>query len=416
MAASPQPRQRGAWGQILLFMLGGIGMGIAFPTYAMRLGFLGDMFIALMKMVITPLVFVIVVQGIASATAMKGVGRVWWRSLIYFEVVSTLALILGMLAGNVLKLGEGLEITSSSYSGGASLHEVPNSPMLFLQQAIPSNLMEAFSGGNLPQVLVLAVLTGFAVLALPHDSRSRIVSGFDLASELVFSAINLILKFAPIGAFGAMAFTIAKNGTGALFSLGEFVASFYATVALFIVGVLGMVAWFTGLNFWRFLAHIREEMILVFAVASSESALPRLTEKLMALGCDRQTVRLVLPIGYSFNLDGSSIYMAMGLMFVSHASGVPLSWVQQLGLLALMAITSKGAAAVHGSSFIVLSATITASGLLPMDSMALLFGVHALLTRGIALCNAIGNAVATFAVSRWTDTLDSQVARGLLEK
>ncbi len=396
--------------QVLASLVLGIAVGFLFPKFASQLKLLGDMFLSLIKAGVAPLVFLTIVHGIASAGDVKSAGRVGWRSIVYFEVISTIALVIGLLAGNLLGIGKGM----SPVAGGAAAPVVkaaaPQGFLEFMAHIVPDNFVGAFAKGELLQVVVLAVMVGIGILAIPEGRREKINGGLDYISEVLFSFINLVMKLAPIGTFGAVAYSVGSNGPAVLIALAELVFSFYAVIALFICVVLGVIARVAGFSLWRFLRYIKDEILIVLGTASSESALPRLLIKLERLGCAKQTVGLVLPTGYAFNLDGTSIFMAMGVMFISHAYGVPLSIDHQIGILLLMLLTSKGAATVSGGSFVVFAATVTSTGILPVEGLAVIFGVYRFLSMAISTCNTIGNSVAVVVVAKWSGTFDAEVA------
>jgi len=275
---------------------------------------------------------------------------------------------------------------------------------------VPNNFIGAFAKGELLQVVVLAVMVGIGILAIPERRRMRINEGLDLVSEVLFSFINLVMKLAPLGTFGAVAYSVGSNGTAVLVALAQLVLSFYAVVVLFIVVVMGIIARLAGFSLWRFLRYIKDEIFIVLGTASSESALPRLLIKLERLGCAKQTVGLVLPTGYAFNLDGTSIFMSMGVMFIAHAYGVPITLEHQIGILLLMLLTSKGAATVSGGSFVVFAATVTSTGILPVEGLALIFGVYRFMSMAIATCNTIGNSLATVVIAKWSRTFDAAIS------
>ncbi|AOZ01735.1 dicarboxylate/amino acid:cation symporter [Cupriavidus sp. USMAHM13] len=408
--ARPLPWYRRLGMQVLVALAFGIAVGFALPAFAAKLKLLGDMFLSLIKAGVAPLVFLTIVHGIASAGDVKSAGRVGWRSIVYFEVISTLALMAGMLAGNLLQTGKGMSHVAAG-AAPAAAKAAPQGILEFMMHIVPDNFVGAFAKGELLQVVVLAVMVGIGILAIPEARREKINAGLDTISEVLFSFINLVMKLAPIGTFGAVAYSVGSNGSAVLVALAQFVLSFYAVVALFIAVVLGLIARLAGFSLWRFLRFIKEEVLIVLGTASSESALPRLLIKLQRLGCARQTVGLVLPTGYAFNLDGTSIFMAMGVMFISHAYGVPLTLDHQLGILVLMLLTSKGAATVSGGSFVVFAATVTSTGLLPVEGLAVIFGVYRFLSMAIATCNTIGNSVATVVVAKWSGTFDAEAAR-----
>jgi aerobic C4-dicarboxylate transport protein len=359
---------------------------------------------------VAPLVFLTIVHGIASAGDIKSAGRVGWRSIVYFEVVSTLALVIGLLAGNLLELGRNMSHLTAGAVPPAAAKAETQSFLSFIMHIVPDNFVGAFAKGELLQVVVLAAMVGIGILAIPEVRREKINIGLDYISEVLFSFINLVMKLAPIGTFGAVAYSVGSNGTAVLVALAQLVLGFYGVIILFLVVVLGSIAKLAGFSLWRFLRYIKEEIFIVLGTASSESALPRLLIKLERLGCAKQTVGLVLPTGYAFNLDGTSIFMAMGVMFISHAYGVPLGLDQQIGILLLMLLTSKGAATVSGGSFVVFAATVTSTGILPIEGLAVIFGVYRFLSMAISTCNTIGNSVATVVVAKWSGTFDAATA------
>lgn len=396
--------------QVLVSLVLGIVVGFVFPKFASQLKLLGDMFLSLIKVGVAPLVFLTIVHGIASAGDVKSAGRVGWRSIVYFEVISTIALVVGLLAGNLIGIGKGMTSVAGNAVAPVAKAVAPQGFLEFMAHIVPDNFVGAFAKGELLQVVVLAVMVGIGILAIPEVRRVKVNEGLGYISEVLFSFINLVMKLAPIGTFGAVAYSVGSNGSAVLVALAQLVLSFYAVIALFIAVALGTIAKLAGFSLWRFLRYIKDEILIVLGTASSESALPRLLIKLERLGCAKQTVGLVLPTGYAFNLDGTSIFMAMGVMFISHAYGVPLSIDHQIGILLLMLLTSKGAATVSGGSFVVFAATVTSTGILPVEGLAVIFGVYRFLSMAIATCNTIGNSVAVVVVAKWSGTFDRQVA------
>jgi aerobic C4-dicarboxylate transport protein len=397
--------------QVLVSLVLGVALGFAFPKFASQLKVLGDMFLSLIKAGVAPLVFLTIVHGIASAGDVKSAGRVGWRAIVYFEVMSTIALVVGLLAGNLLQIGTGMTTVAGAAAPPIAAKAAgPQGFLEFMAHMVPDNFVGAFAKGELLQVVVLAVMVGIGILAIPEGRREKINGGLGDISEVLFAFINLVMKLAPIGTLGAVAYSVGSNGSAVLVALAQLVLSFYAVVALFIAVVLGTVAKLAGFSLWRFLRYIKDEILIVLGTASSESALPRLLIKLERLGCAKQTVGLVLPTGYAFNLDGTSLFMAMGVMFISHAYGVPLSLDHQIGILLLMLLTSKGAATVSGGSFVVFAATVTSAGMLPVEGLAVIFGVYRFLSMAISTCNTIGNSVATVVVAKWSGTFDPKVA------
>ncbi|CAB3806634.1 cation:dicarboxylate symporter family transporter [Paraburkholderia fynbosensis] len=397
--------------QVLLALVIGIAVGLLFPKFGTQLKVLGDIFLALIKAGVAPLVFLTIVHGIASAGDVKSAGRVGWRSIVYFEVVSTIALAFGLLAGNLLQTGKAMTSVTAGAVPAIATKAAPQSFTGFVMHIVPDNFIGAFAKGELLQVVVLAVMVGVGILAIPAHRRVRVNEGLDLISEVLFSFINLVMKLAPLGTLGAIAFSVGSNGTAVLIALAQLVLSFYAVIVLFIVVVMGVIAKLSGFSLWRFLRYIKDEIFIVLGTASSESVLPRLLIKLERLGCAKQTVGLVLPTGYAFNLDGTSIFMSMGVMFIAHAYGVPIPLDHQIGILLLMLLTSKGAATVSGGSFVVFAATVTSTGILPVEGLALIFGVYRFMSMAIATCNTIGNSLATVVVAKWSRTLDETIAQ-----
>jgi aerobic C4-dicarboxylate transport protein len=406
------------YAQVLAAIVVGACLGAFWPETGAAMRPLGDGFIKLIKMLIGPIVFSTVVTGIARMAAMREVGRIGLRALVYFEVVSTAALVIGLLVVRVVQPGADLHIDPASVNAsavsayaaaGKSLHFTE-----FLLNVIPNTLIDAFARGEILQVLLVSVLCGLALLTIGERGR-ELVDLIDQISRMLFAMVALIMRLAPIGAFGAMAFTIGTYGLGTLVSLGKLLAAVYLTCVCFVFLVLGAVARWTGFSLWRFLVYLRSEILIVLGTSSSESALPRLMEKLERLGCSKPVVGLVVPTGYSFNLDGTSIYMTMAAMFVAQASGVHLSLGQELSLLGILLLTSKGAAAVTGSGFVTLAATLSAVPAIPIAGLALLLGVDRFMSEARAITNLIGNAVATMVIARWEGTLDRAHVRRVLE-
>lgn len=370
-------------------------------------------------MIIAPVIFCTVVTGIAGMESMKAVGKTGAIALIYFEVVSTLALIIGLCVVNVLQPGAGMNVDPSSLDASAiSVYadQAQSQGIIpFLLDVIPASVIGAFAGGNILQVLLFAVLFGFSLHHIGEKGKPifNIIDGF---SQVIFGIINMIMKLAPIGAFGAMAFTIGKYGIGSLVQLGQLIASFYLTCLLFIFLVLGSIAKANGFSIVRFIAYIREELLIVLGTSSSESVLPRMLVKMEVLGCKKSVVGLVIPTGYSFNLDGTSIYLTMAAVFIAQATNTPLDLFHQLTLLVVLLISSKGAAGVTGSGFIVLAATISAVGHLPLAGLALILGIDRFMSEARALTNLIGNGVATLVVARYCDQLDEATMQDALAK
>ncbi len=395
--------------QVLVAIAIGVALGHFYPSVGESMKPLGDAFIKLIKMLIAPIIFFTVVHGIAGMEDMKKVGRVGLKALIYFEVLTTVALVLGLIIVNLWQPGHGMNVDASaldtkaiaSYAAKAKEQGIVD----FLLHIIPATVVGAFAEGEILQVLFIAVLFAFGLHSLGDRGRP-LLHLIDQASGVFFRIVAILMKAAPIGAFGAMAFTIGKYGVGTLLSLGELMAAFYATCLLFIFGVLGVVARLTGFSITRFVSYIREELLIVLGTSSSESALPRLMGKLNKLGVEKSVVGLVVPTGYSFNLDGTCIYLTMAAIFLAQATNTDLSIWQELSILAVLLLTSKGAAGVTGSGFIVLAATLATVGHIPVASIALILGVDRFMSEARALTNLIGNGVATLVVAKWEGALD----------
>lgn len=405
------------YGQVLIGIALGVLLGFVAPEYGAAMKPLGDGFIKLVKMLIAPIVFTTVVVGIAQMGAMKDVGRIGLRALVYFEVVSGIALVIGLIVVTVLKPGVGLgfdpqtaDLSTTAAYATASKHL---GTIDFLLNVIPDTVVGAFAKGEVLQVLLFSVLFGLALLRL-GDRVRPVVNVIAMTSNALFDVVGLVMRLAPIGAFGAMSFTIGRYGIASLLSLGKLMAGVYLTCLFFIFVVLGAIAAATGFSLLKFLKYIREEILIVLGTSSSESALPRIMTKLEHLGCSKPVVGLVIPTGYSFNLDGTSIYMTMAAIFVAQASGVHLTVGQELGILGVLLVTSKGAAAVTGSGFITLAATLSAFPSIPIAGLTLLVGVDRFMSEARAITNLIGNAVATMVIARWDGALDLERVRCIL--
>ena len=412
------PFYRNLYAQVLAGIAIGILLGLIAPETGAAMRPLGDGFIKLIRMLIGPIVFTTIVVGLTQVGEMKEVGRIGLRAFVYFEVVSTLALVIGLVVVNVLHPGVGLNVTPSaadvkaaaSYGVAATEHQ---STVAFILNLIPATIVDAFARGDILQVLLVSILAGTALLMLGERART-LIAVIEQLGQLVFAMVGIIMRLAPIGAFGAMAFTVGRYGIGSLVSLGALMAGVYITCAVFVALVLGSILRLCGLSLGRFLRYIAEEILLVLGTSSSESALPRLMVKMERLGCSKPVVGLVVPAGYSFNLDGTAIYMTMAAVFVAQASGVHLSAREQLSMLAILMLTSKGAAGVTGSGFVTLAATLAAIPAIPPAALALLVGVDRFMSEVRAITNLIGNAVATVAIARWDNALDLPRARAML--
>ncbi len=405
---------RSLYVQVLAAILVGVLFGIVSPERAAAMKPLGDGFIKLIKMLIGPIVFATITVGIARMGAMRDVGRIGIRTLVYFEVVSTLALVIGLVVVNVLQPGRGLHVAAGTAPPVAAAGASPTA-VDFLLNVIPTTMIDGFVRGDILQVLLVSLLFGIALLS-QGDRASALVSWIDELSHTLFTIVGIVMRLAPIGAFGAMAFTVGRYGVGSLLSLGKLMAGVYVTCFLFVLVVLGSILRLAGLRLFRFLRYIAEEILIVLGTSSSESALPRLMLKLEQLGCSKPVVGLVIPTGYSFNLDGTAIYMTMAAVFVAQVSGVNLTLREQLSILAILLLTSKGAAGVTGSGFITLAATLAAVPSIPPAGLALLVGVDRFMSEVRAITNLIGNAVATVVIARWDGALDLAHARRVLDE
>ena len=403
--------------QVLIAILIGIALGHFHPELGAQMKPLGDGFIKLIKMLIAPVIFCTVVTGIGGMENMRAVGRTGAYALIYFEILSTLALIVGLVVVNLVQPGVGMNVAVESldtsalqaYEQAAKEQNVVG----FLLGIIPETFLGALARGEILQVLLIALLFGFALHALGERSRNMLALIDDL-SAVLFRIVAMVMRVAPLGAFGAMAFTIGKYGVGTLVSLGKLMACFYATCLLFIFVVLGAIARAHGFRITKLVRYLREELLIVLGTSSSESVLPRLLAKMERVGCAQSVVGLVIPTGYSFNLDGTSIYLTMAAVFIAQATNTPLGLLDQLGLLAVLLVTSKGAAGVTGSGFIVLAATLSALDTLPVAALALILGIDRFMSEARALTNLIGNGAATVIVAKWCGALDETRARQFL--
>lgn len=405
---------RSLYFQVLVAIVAGVLLGWLLPETGAAMKPLGDGFIRLIRMLIAPIIFCTVVTGIAGMEQMKQVGRTGGFALLYFEVMSTLALVIGLVIVNVVRPGAGMNVDPASLDASAIAQyarpgQMPGA-VEFLLGIIPESVVGAFAAGDILQVLLFAILFGFALHAL-GGRGSVVYSVVDGISQVMFRIVGYVMRLAPIGAFGAMAFTIGRYGLDTLASLGKLMACFYATCLLFVFGVLGLVARLHGFGILSFVRYIREELLIVLGTSSSESVLPRMIAKLENLGVSKPVVGLVIPTGYSFNLDGTSIYLTMAAVFIAQATNTPLDLGQQLLLLLVLMLTSKGAAGVTGSGFIVLAATLSVVGDVPVAGLALILGIDRFMSEARALTNLIGNGVATVVVGRWCGAVDPERMR-----
>ena len=413
IAVSPPPARTRRWySSLWVQVTAGIVLAVIFgalsPARAVAMKPLGDAFIRLITMIITVMIFCTVVTGIAGMRDLRKVGRVGGKALLYFEVVSTLALVVGLIVGNVVHPGSGFNVNPATldaravadYAGQAKAQTVTD----FLMHIIPTTIVDAFAKGDILEVVLVSLLFGFALSAAGTFGKP-LVEMLESLTRVVFRMVDIVMRFAPIGAFGAMAFTIGKYGLSSLGPLLKLIASFWTTSILFVVVVFGAVAWMAGFSLFRFLAHIKEEILLVLATSSSETAIPTLMEKLEGLGCSRSLVGLIVPTGYTFNTDGSALYMTLAALFVAQATNTHLTWLQQLSIFSVAVLTSKGASGVQGASFIALVGTLSVIPAIPVAGMALILGIDRFMSMFRALVNMIGNGVATLVVARWENEL-----------
>ncbi|MBK9061833.1 MAG: dicarboxylate/amino acid:cation symporter [Acidobacteria bacterium] len=408
---------RSLYAQVLIAVLLGALLGHFKPALGASLKPLGDAFIKLVKMLIAPIVFTTVVTGIAKMGDLKKVGRVGLKGLVYFEILTTIALAIGLVVGNVFKPGAGMNVNVASLDASSIAAYTSSGQHLstvdFLMNVIPKDVADAFAKGDILQVLLFSMLFGVALAAL-REKGTFILKVVDDLSKVLFRIVGIVMRVAPIGAFGAMAFTVGKYGIGTLLSLGKLMGTFYATSLLFVLLMLGLVLRLCGLGILRFVRYIKEEIFIVLGTSSSESALPLLMRKMERLGCSKPVVGLVVPMGYSFNLDGTSIYLTLATLFIAQATNTHVTFAQELQILAVLLLTSKGAAAVTGGGFITLAATLSAVGNIPVAGLTLLLGVDRFMSEARAITNLIGNGVGAIVVSRWEKELDTVRARRIL--
>ena len=414
-----KPFYKSLYVQVLVAIAIGILLGHFYPETGVALKPLGDGFVKLIKMAIAPIIFCTVVSGIAGMQDMKAVGKTGGYALLYFEIVSTLALVIGLVVVNIVQPGAGMHVDPSTLDtkGIAAFAAAgeQQSTVAFLLNVIPSTIVGAFASGDILQVLFFSVIFAFALQRM-GDYGKPVLEFIDRIAQVMFGIINMIMKVAPIGAFGAMAFTIGQYGVGSLVQLGQLMLCFYITCVAFVLIVLGGIARAHGFSILKFIKYIREELLIVLGTSSSESALPRMLNKMEKLGANKSVVGLVIPTGYSFNLDGTSIYLTMAAVFIAQATDTTMDITHQLTLLAVLLFASKGAAGVTGSGFIVLAATLSAVGHLPVAGLALILGIDRFMSEARALTNLIGNGVATLVVAKWCKQLDeSTLQRELAE-
>jgi len=398
------------WVQVLIAMALGILLGVIRPDLGAQMQPLGDAFIKAIRMLIAPIIFCTVVSGIAHMADMAKVGRVAIKALLYFEAVTTFALIIGLAAVNLWQPGTGMNIDPASINASVVEPYVKQTAAVgfvpFLMNIIPQTFVGAFADGNILQVLFISVMCGFALIWLGERAKP-LTEVIDVGGKMIFGMVRMVMWAAPLGAFGAIAFTIGKFGLGSLASLGKLLGGFYVTCIIFIAVVLGPIARLCGFSLWKLIRYIRDELLVCIATTSSETVLPRMLSKLEALGCEQSIVGLVIPTGYSFNLDGTCLYLATAAVFLAQATNTHLDIAQQVGLLLILLVTSKGAAGIAGAAFVVLAATLAATGTIPVASVALVLGIHRLMSQGLTPTNLVGNAVATIVIARWENALDA---------
>jgi aerobic C4-dicarboxylate transport protein len=399
------------WFLVLVAMALGIALGHFYPALGAQMEPLGDAFIKAIRVLIAPIIFCTVVHGISSMANMAKVGRVALKALIYFEVLTTVALIIGLVAVNLCQPGAGMNVDLAHVDTSSVAPYIEQTQRRtigqFLLNIIPNTFVGAFSEGNVLQVLYVSVLCGFA-LGWMGKTGKPLHDLIETAARMFFRIVAIVMWAAPIGAFGAIAFTVGKFGAGSLFSLGKLLVSFYITCLVFIFAVLWPISRWCGFSLLRFIRYIREELLIVIATTSSETVLPRMIARLEAAGCEESVVGLVIPTGYSFNLDGTCLYLATAAVFLAQATNTPLTFAHQLGLLAVLLLASKGAAGVAGAAFVVLAATLAAVGTIPVESVALILGVHRLMSQAMTPTNLIGNGVATLVIAKWERALDER--------
>jgi aerobic C4-dicarboxylate transport protein len=416
--ASQASKSKSLYIQVVIGVVAGALLGHFWPAIGVLMQPFGEGFIKLVRMIIAPIIFVTVVVGIAKLSDSKAVGRIGLKAITYFELMTTLAMLLGLIVGHVVRPGEGLNISVASLDGSqvAKYANAPHQgPVDFIMNIIPDTVVGAFAKGDILPVLLFAVLFGLGLSGM--GERGKMVAHvLDEAGGALFGVINIIMRLAPLGAFGAMAFTIGRYGIGTLVQLGMLMLCFYVTCLLFIFVVMGIVARAFGFSIFKIVRYVKEEFLIVLGTSSSEAAMPTLMAKLEELGCGRSLVGMTVPLGYAFNLDGSSIYFTMAITFIAQALNIPLSWGDYILILAVLLLTSKGAAAVTGGGFITLAATLaTLHGKVPVEGIVLILGVDRFMSEARAITNLFGNTVATIVVARWEGTLDVARAHRVLD-
>ncbi len=402
--------------QVLIGIIAGIAAGYYFPSLSPVAKLISETFINMIRMVIAPIIFFTIVLGIAGAADLKKAGRIGGKAIIYFEIVTTMALIIGLVAANLIRPGAGVEHNSLSagqvaqYSTQAKEHNWGE----FISHIVPSNIFDSFAKGDIIQILFFAILFAIGLKWMGNKGTSLLVN-FEKMNQVLFNIMKIVMKLSPIGAFGGMAFTIGKFGFDSLRSLGALLLTFYLTGIVFIFVVLNIIAWYNKFSLWKLLGYVKEEILIILGSSSSETALPSVMKKLEDAGCEKEVVGLVIPTGYSFNLDGTTIYLSMSVIFLAQVFNIDLSLGQQLTIIGILLITSKGAAGVTGSGFIVLASTLTALKVIPLEGLALLIGVDRFMSEGRAIVNFIGNTVATIIIAKSEKALDESVYRKVVE-
>lgn len=406
------------WVQVLIAMAAGIAIGALNPELGAKMQPLGDAFIKAIRMLIAPIIFCTVVSGIAHMADMAKVGRVAIKALLYFEVITTFALIIALVAVNIWRPGVGMNIDPATLNASLVEPYVKQTAAVglvpFLMNIIPQTFVGAFAEGNILQVLFIAVLCGFALIWLGERAKP-VTDVVDAGGKMIFGIVNIVMWAAPLGAFGAIAFTVGKFGIASLSSLGQLIGGFYVVCIIFIVIVLGPIAALSGFSLWKLIRYIKDEILVCIATTSSETVLPRIIAKMEAAGCEQSIVGLVIPTGYSFNLDGTCLYLVTAAVFLAQATNTHLDLEHQIGLITILLVTSKGAAGIAGAAFVVLAATLAATGTIPVASVALVLGIHRLMSQGLTPTNLIGNAVATIVIARWENALDTARLKQVLE-
>jgi aerobic C4-dicarboxylate transport protein len=402
--------------QVLIAILLGVIVGHFIPGFSITAKLMADMFINMIKMIIAPVIFISIVLGIAGAGDLKKVGRVGMKGLLYFEVVTTCAIVIGLIVGNLIKPGSG--VNSSGLHAEPAINAATSIGIdwtEFIKHIVPDNAIAAFAKGDIIQVLFFGILFAIA-LAKMGEKGSSVIAGFEKINKILFNILHMVIKLSPIGAFGGMAYTIGKFGFSTLFVLGKLLITFYVTGFLFIFVVLYLILKFNGFSLWKLLGYIKAELLIVLGSSSSEAVLPNIMEKLQKAGCSRNVVGIIIPSGYSFNLDGTSIYLSLAIIFLAQVFNVDLTLGQELTVIGILLLTSKGAAGVTGSGFLVLTSTLTILNIIPLEGMALLVGVDRFMSEGRAIINVIGNTVATVIISKSEKEIDMVKYKQLVEK